>query len=83
MTFQHINITMPDNLKEALDKEAAKENIGRSTLIQKAILCYFEIRRRKSLNQELREAYSQMAGEAKLLSREFKHLDDESLKYVD
>jgi len=83
MAVEHLNITLPIQLKDALDKEAEREKIGRSTLIQKAVQLYLGLIRRRQLTQRLREGYLEMAGEAKLLSKEFSHLDDEVLKHVD
>jgi len=83
MPVEHLNITLPNQLKIALDKEAEREKIGRSTLIQKAVQLYLDLVRRRQLSQRLREGYAEMAGEARLLSKEFGRLDAESLKYVD
>ena len=83
MPVEHVNITLPNQLKAALDKEAERERIGRSTLIQKALQLYLNLLRRKLLTQRLREGYVEMAGEARLLSKEFSRLDEEALKHVD
>ena len=83
MSVEHVNITLPNQLKRALDKEAERERIGRSTLIQKALQLYLNLLRRKMLTQRLREGYVEMAGEARLLSKEFSRLDEETLKDVD
>ncbi len=83
MPVEHVNITLPNQLRAALDREAEREKIGRSTLIQKAVQLYLDLVRRKRFIQTLREGYSEMAGEARLLSKEFSRLDEESLKYVD
>ena len=83
MPVAHVNITLPGQLKAALDKEAEREKIGRSTLIQKAVQLYLRLLRRRLLTQQLREGYAEMAGEARLLSKEFRRLDEEALKYVD
>ena len=83
MSAEHINITMPNELKIALDREAEREKIGRSTLIQKAVQLYLSLIRRRRLTHLLREGYVEMAGEARLLSDEFSRLDEEALKYVD
>ena len=82
MPFEHVNITLPEELKNALDREAQRERVGRSTLIQKAVQLYLDLARRRLLTRRLREGYLEMAGEAKLLSEEFGHLDDEAMKYV-
>lgn len=83
MPVEHVNITLPHQLKIALDKEAHRERLGRSTLVQKAIQLYLDLMRRRLLTQKLREGYAEMAGEARLLSKEFSRLDEETLKYVD
>lgn len=83
MPVEHVNITLQNQLRIALDKEAEREKIGRSTLIQKAVRLYLDLVRRRQLTQRLREGYAEMAGEARLLSKEFNHLDEEALKYVD
>jgi len=83
MPYEHVNITLPNQLKVVLDKEAELEKIKRSTLIQRALEFYLQFKRRKLLNQLLKEGYKEMASEAKLLSKEFSSIDREALKYVD
>lgn len=83
MAVEHLNITLPNQLRVALDKEAEREKIGRSTLIRKAVQLYLDLVRRRELTQRLREGYAEMAGVARLLSKEFGRLDEESLKYAD
>ena len=53
----HLNITVPEDLKEALDKEVRKEHTQRSTLIQKAVRTYLELKKRKVLQEEMKEGY--------------------------
>ncbi len=83
MKAEHINITMPPELREAVDRVAKRERTKRSTLIQKAVRVYLGLSRRKALRALLEEGYTELAGEAKRLEREFARLDAESLKYAD
>ena len=81
--MEHLSITFPRELRQALDREAKRERTKRSTLIQKAVRVYLRLKRRHALTQLLRTGYQEMAGESKNLLRDFKTLDNESLKYVD
>ena len=82
-SVEHINITIPPDLREAVDRQAEREHTGRSTLIQKAVKVYLGLSRQKTLRILLEEGYAELTPEAKHLEREFARLDAESLKYVD
>ena len=79
----HLSITFPEDLKVALDKEAKHEHTKRSTLIQKAVKVYLEIKKQKTTAQLLKEGYLEMADLDREMLDEFKCLDAESLKYAD
>lgn len=81
--MEHLNITFPESLKEALDREAKRQRTKRSTLIQKAVRVYLELKRRRAFLALMKEGYLEMAGESDRTTREFAELDRESLKYVD
>ena len=83
MKTEHINITIPPDLREAVDREARQRRTKRSTLIQKAVRIYLGLSHRKAFRTLLEEGYAELSGEAKRLEREFERLDLESLKYVD
>ena len=83
MKVEHINITIPPDLRQAVDRQAQRERTKRSSLIQKAVRVYLGLSKRKSLRTLLEEGYRELAAEAKLLEKEFEALDRESLKYVD
>lgn len=83
MKTEHINITIPPELREAVDREAEHRGTKRSTLIQKAVRIYLGLSHRKAFRTLLEEGYAELSGEAKRLEREFERLDAESLKYVD
>ena len=83
MKTEHINITIPPELREAVDQEARHQRTKRSTLIQKAVRVYLGLSRRQALRALLEEGYLELSGEARRLEREFKRLDAESLKYAD
>ena len=83
MRAQHINITIPVNLKIRIDEESRREKIGRSTLIQKAVSLYLELIKKKRIRALLAEGYSEMAGESLKITREFEALDNEAMKYAD
>ena len=82
MRAEHINITIPIGLKARIDEESKRENIGRSTLIQKAVAFYLELIKRKRLKNILAEGYAEMSGESLKIMEEFEDLDKESLKHV-
>lgn len=83
MPVEHLNITLPVTLKEALDQEVRREHTKRSTLIQKAVALYLRVAERKSLRQLLREGYVEMATETRAVMQAFETLDREALKYAD
>lgn len=82
MRAEHINITIPIDLKARIDKESKLERIGRSTLIQKAVAFYLELAKRKRLKNLLAEGYAEMSDESLKIMEEFKYLDKETLKHV-
>ena len=81
--MEHLSITFPRDLQQELDREAKREHTKRSTLIQKAVRVYLELKQRKALHTLLKEGYVEMAGEARQLLHDFEHLDRESRKYAD
>lgn len=81
--MEHLSITFPENLREALDREAEREHLKRSTLIQKAVRVYLGLKRRKTLTELLREGYEEMATETGEVMRDFEKLDRDSWKYAD
>ena len=78
----HVNITFPEELKERLDREAVKEKTKRSTLIQKAVRVYLDLKAKKQTQELLKEGYQTMAVESMKLMKEFKTADQETLKYA-
>lgn len=83
MPVEHLNITLPIPLREALDREARREHTKRSTLIQKAVALYLRVAEKTNLKYLLKEGYVEMAAEAKAVTQAFQALERESLKYVD
>ncbi len=83
MPVEHLNITLPITLKEALDQEAKREHTKRSTLIQKAVALYLHVIERRDLRELLKEGYVEMAAEARAVTRAFEVLDRKALKYAD
>ena len=83
MSVEHLNITLPIELKEALDQKVRREHTKRSTLIQKAVTLYLRIAEKKTLGELLKEGYIEMAAEARAVSRAFEVLDREVLKCAD
>ena len=83
MKVEHINITVPPQLREAIDRQAVRERTKRSTLIQKAMRVYLGLSRQTALRTLLEEGYAELGSEAKRLEREFALLDAESLKHAD
>ena len=49
--MEYLSITFPEELKKALDQEAKREHTKRSTLIQKAVKVYLELKRRKHMTE--------------------------------
>ena len=83
MSVEHLNITLPIELKEALDQKVRREHTKRSTLIQKAVTLYLRVAEKKTLRELLKEGYIEMAAEVRGVSRAFEVLDREVLKYAD
>jgi len=83
MRAEHVNITIPVSLKMRIDAESKREHIGRSTLIQKALAFYLDVLRTKKMRALLVEGYSEMAGEALAITKEFSGLDDEVFRRAD
>ena len=81
--MEHLSITFPEDLRQALDLEAKRERTKRSTLIQKAVRVYLRLKRRNAIVHLLKEGYREMAGESGKIELDFMNLDNESLKYVD
>lgn len=81
--MEYLSITFPEDLKEALDQEAKRENIKRSTLIQKAVRIYLQLKKQKATQNLMREGYQEMYGISKQMTDDFSKLDKDSLKYVD
>ena len=77
MKVEHINITMPPDLREAVDHQAQREHTKRSTLVQKAVRVYLGLSRQKTLRVLLEEGYAELGPESKRLEREFARLDAE------
>ena len=82
MRAEHINITIPLDLKLKIDEESKREHIGRSTLIQKAVSLYLELLKKRKLHSLLAEGYKEMAGESLAISRDFELLDNEAMKHA-
>ena len=82
MKVEHINITIPPQLREAVDQQAKREKTKRSSLIQKAVRVYLGLAKNRQLRALLQEGYQELNEEARRLEREFAKLDAESLKYA-
>ena len=74
MPVEHLNVTLPVQLREALDDEARREHTKRSTLIQKAVALYLRVAEKTNLKDLLKEGYVEMAAEAKAVTRAFQAL---------
>jgi len=79
----YLSITFPDNLKKELDLEAKREHTKRSTLIQKAVRIYLQLKRQRAVQNLLREGYQEMYGVAQEMTDDFEKLDRDSLKHAD
>ncbi len=69
--MQHLNITFPENLKMALDREAKKEHTKRSTLIQKAVRVYLDTKKHKGLIEFMKKGYAESAGLDREINKEW------------
>ena len=69
--MEHLNITFPENLKLALDREAKKEHTRRSTLIQKAVRVYLDIKKRGELRELMKAGYIETARLDREISKEW------------
>lgn len=81
--MEHLSITFPESLRAELDLEAQREGTKRSTLIQKAVRVYLKLKKRKVMQDLLKEGYLEMTEEAGRLAAEFQELDKESLGHAD
>lgn len=81
--MEYLSITFPSDLKKALDQEAKRENLKRSTLIQKAVRVYLHLRKQEATKNLLRDGYEAMYEVSKKITDDFEGLDKDSLKYVD
>ncbi len=81
--MEYLSITFPADLKRALDKEARKEHIKRSTLIQKAVRVYLELKKQQGVKSLLCEGYQEMYGTSRQVMKDFEGLDKDALKHVD
>ena len=59
--MEHLSITFPEDLRESLDREAKKEHTKRSTLIQKAVKVYLDMKKRSEINKLMKEGYAETA----------------------
>jgi metal-responsive CopG/Arc/MetJ family transcriptional regulator len=80
--MEHLSITFPVDLRKQLDAEAKRESMGRSTLIQKAVRVYLQLKKQNETNSLLAQAYDELNDEARELMTDFSTLDNESLKHV-
>ena len=69
----HLSITFPEDLKAALDREVKQERTKRSTLIQTAVRVYIGMKRRKELNERMRQGYIEMGKTDRQMNREWEH----------
>ena len=81
--MEYLSITFPKELKTALDQAAKREHLKRSTMIQKAVRVYLELKKRQAEKSLIREGYQEMYGTAKQITDDFAGLDLDSLKHVD
>ena len=67
----HLSITFPEGLKKVLDQEAKREHTKRSTLIQKAVRVYLDLKKRRELHTLMVEGYKAMAKEDQKINQEW------------
>ncbi len=81
----HLSITFPDDLKVALDKETRREHTKRSTLIQKAVRVYLELKKRRETRELLKEGYQEMSKSSIIreIGEDFKYADAEAWENLD
>ncbi len=71
LSMTHLSITFPEDLKTALDQEVRREHTKRSTLIQAAVRFYLGIKKRRALNEVMKEGYLEMAKMDKQINEEW------------
>lgn len=76
--MEHLSITFPPALRRLLDQEAKRENMGRSTLIQKAVRVYLELKKRKETDALLNESCDELNEAGRELMRDFSEADNEA-----
>jgi len=64
IVVERVRITMPDDLRKAVDRQARKQRVSRSALIQKAIRSYLGVSRCEELRPLLEEAYRELGEES-------------------
>ena len=57
MKAEHINITIPPQLRQAVDQQTKREKTKRSALIQKAVRVYLGLAKSRELRALLQEGY--------------------------
>ena len=67
----HLNITFPTDLKEDLDREVRREHTQRSTLIQRAVRMYLDLKKRKAVHELMREGYLAQAASDRAMNKEW------------
>lgn len=80
--MEHLSITFPTPLKRQLDLEAKRENMGRSTLIQKAVRVYLELKKKNEANVLLAQEYDELNEVARELLIDFAASDAKAWKDV-
>jgi metal-responsive CopG/Arc/MetJ family transcriptional regulator len=73
MASRSVQISLPEALLDRLDRRAETEKIGRSAVIQRALVLYMETARRREIDQTYASAYG---GQSRETFDEFADLMD-------
>lgn len=82
MAVKHINITLPEQLIERVNKIAEREHVSRSGLIKISLSAYIASLQQKRLKEMLKKGYLEMAEESRKISDEWLPLEKESLRNI-
>lgn len=80
---KRIMISLPDSLLNEVDGLAASENINRSEFIREAMKLYIAERKRRTLREQMRKGYQEMARINLALCGENFCLEEEVTKFYD
>ncbi len=82
MAVKHINITMPDNLINKMDRFAKRQKTTRSNFIRVAVIKLMDSLQSKVLRDGLKKGYLEMAKDTLKMTEDMHVLEEESMEYI-